>query len=95
MANSTIRQQKLELIADRRAEAEQLLSTARHESVKARIRNVIRDLDEAVLWLKDDDVDERPLVLGIVNTRIAAADAVLEYVDAQIKERGSDFRFIG
>lgn len=94
MAKMSTRQQKLDLVADQRAEAERLLSLAQHESVKARVRSVIRDLDEAVLWLRDDDIDQRPPILVIVNTLIAAATAVLEYIDDTIKKSGPDFRFM-
>jgi hypothetical protein len=65
--------QRLALIATRQAEAARLLSAANHETLKARVRLALRDLDEAFGWLRKNDVSKRPPILQIVDAAIDRA----------------------
>jgi hypothetical protein len=63
MTTDTPRQQRLALIETQRLEAARLLTSVEHDTIKEDVRNALRDLDEAVAHLNQENVDNRPNVL--------------------------------
>ncbi|MGE0705212.1 MAG: hypothetical protein AB7P22_14875 [Vicinamibacterales bacterium] len=52
------------------------------------LRSALRDLDEAVLWLRQPNVDRRPGVLTIPVLAVSTAEAKLEQVQRAIDAYG-------
>jgi hypothetical protein len=75
MPSFSSRQRLLTAIEAKRAEADRLLTLAKHETIKELIRLAKRDLDEAVLWLNHKDVATRiaEMTIGFATTRLAMA----------------------
>jgi hypothetical protein len=67
------RRQRLARIEALQAEGARLMSDAREETMKTRIRLATLDLDEAVRWLNQDDGDGRPNLLQIIDSTIDLA----------------------
>lgn len=94
---TTSRQERLARvrIETRLAEAARLLSTARHETIKHQIRLASRDLDEAITWLDQIDVEASPLILKIVDILSDLATRRLTMVADVLTTRGRDATLIG
>ena len=79
-------------IEAKRAEAEQLLTLATHETIRELVRLAIRDLDEAVLWLNHRDVATRiaDMTIGFATMRLAMAKKAIDSYgsDAEVRTVG-------
>jgi len=95
MANPTPTQERTELIARKQADAARLLSAANDESLKEMVRLSIRDLDEATLWLRQPNVDARPVILAIVDLATNLATGRLDAVDNALRTYGPNAIVIG
>jgi hypothetical protein len=95
MTASTPRLQRLARIETKRAEAERLMTAASHDNMKAHIRRAVRNLDEAILWLKETDVDHKPPILLIVDSEIDLATQQMALVAKAITDYGPDTKEIG
>jgi hypothetical protein len=95
MTTDTPRQQRLAIIATQRIEASRLLTIAQHESIKAGARLALRDLDEALLWLDEQDVHNRPHILDIVDTVVSLATQRMAMVAEALADDGPGATEIG
>lgn len=82
-------------IEARRAQAELLLATANHESVKAQIRLGLRDLDEAFMWLKMHDSVSPEFVEGIVRGLLTVTGCRLDGIRTLLRTSGPDATLTG
>jgi hypothetical protein len=85
---STPRQALLATIETKQAEARQLLAVATHDKIREQIRKASRELDEAVLWLNDHDVDTRPNILHCAELAVEMAAWRLTTVAKALKTYG-------
>ena len=86
--DSRLAEQHRPRIEARRAQADLLLSTANHESVKAQIRLGLRDLDEALLWLKRHDSVSPEFVEGMVRGLLTVSGCRLDGIRALLRTSG-------
>ena len=95
MSDPSPRRQRLTRVAAQQLEAERLLSTATHSTMRAQVRLASRDLDEALLWLNETDIDSRPSILKIVDLLLDLAAWRLTMVGSSLKAYGPSARLIG
>ena len=95
MSDPTPRRQRLKRVAAQQVEAERLLSTARHSTMRAQVRLASRDVDEALLWLNETDIDARPSILKIIDLLLDLASWRLTMVDSNLKTYGPGPKLIG
>jgi hypothetical protein len=95
MGDVTPRRRRLTQVAAQEVEAARLLSIATHSTARAQVRLASRDLDEALLWLKETDVDARPSILKMVDLLLDLATCRLTMVDSNLKTYGPGARLIG
>ena len=95
MTTPTPSAQRLTQIEHSKAEAARLLATATHVSIKDQVRIATRDLNEALQWLRQKDIDERPFILEIVDLNIQFAANRLAMVDKAIRTYGPDVMLFG
>jgi hypothetical protein len=90
MTTDTPRQQRLALIETQRLEAARLLTSVNHDAIKDDVRNALRDLDEAVAHLNQENVDNKPHVLRDADVCIDLATQKLAGVTKNLVDYGSD-----
>jgi hypothetical protein len=95
MTATTPRLQRLARIETKRAEAERLMTAASRDTMKAHVRSAVRNLDEAILWLKETDVDNKPPILLIVDSEIDLAIQQMALVAKAIADHGPDAKEVG
>jgi hypothetical protein len=69
----TPRQQRLALIDAIRQRTDILLSGSNEKRVNTSVRYAVRDLDEAVVWLRRQNIDTAPHLLRMVDIAIRCA----------------------
>ena len=90
----TPRGERLETIKKCRATGEQLLTDAHHDTMHAEVRLAYRDLDEAGLWLNQENVDDRPSILAIVDLATNAAAHRLKTIQEALNTHGPNAMFL-
>jgi hypothetical protein len=90
MALATARDHRIITIGRRMGHADQLMAMATHDTMKQQIRLAIRDLNECLVWLAQENVDNSFYVLRIVDVAIELATARLSLVNAAMDPDGSD-----
>jgi hypothetical protein len=73
MNEPTPKQQRLALIEAKRSEAAVILPTANHSTMKGLVRLAVRDLDQGLVWLRQQNVDDNAWILGMVDHDIQLA----------------------
>jgi hypothetical protein len=92
MTFSTLSDRRRQLILERKQLAEALMRHGAHDAMKHQLRLAIRDLDEALEWLDQDNIDHRPFILRIVDMAIELAMARVIAVQQAFEMYGLDAR---
>jgi hypothetical protein len=95
MTNTTSRQRLLTDIETQQAEAVRLMTLAEHDTIKEQVRLAIRDLDEALHWLNEKNVDTRPSILRIADLAFGLATWRLTMVKNALDKYGPGAMLIG
>jgi hypothetical protein len=90
MTFSTPSDRRRQLILERKRLAEALMRHAVHETLEHQLLLAIRDLDEALEWLDQDNIDHRPFILRIVDMELELAMARLIAVQQALEMYGLD-----
>jgi hypothetical protein len=92
MADQTPRQIRLENIR-RVAEVARLMDVVTHETMHRQVELASRDLNEALMWLRQENVDTRRIQL-IVDVILQLVDSRLKMVNDGLTDDGPNARLI-
>ena len=92
MTDPSPMEQRRARIESLRAKADHLLSIATHETIEAEIRIGISELDEALVYLKEEDIDSRPHIWTIVDLATNSAAWHIEEMEKALTTYGADAR---
>jgi hypothetical protein len=80
MTDSSARSQRLGQIEALQAQGARLIADATDETMKTRVQLAMRDLDDAIRWLNQEDIDREPHLLRIIDTTIDLATRNMAFV---------------
>ena len=92
---NTPAQQRRDRIEALVVEAERLLASANHESIKEQVQLASRNLAEASTWVRQGNFDSRPSIMRIVDRILDLAETRLRLVDEALTAHGSDAKWVG
>ncbi len=72
-------------IGQLKLEARRLVNTPMDQSMKELVRLAVRDCDEALVWLRQDNVENRPFILKIADLTTEFARKRLDVVNDGLK----------
>ena len=92
MTNVELRKNQLDALTDR---ANVLLGFFEHESILTMVRGAVRNIDDGRVWLKEQNIETRPTLMGIVDLNVKLADATLTQMEGVAQSHGKTAIAIG
>jgi hypothetical protein len=89
---SQLRRAQIETL---KVDAGRLRDAARQQPIKDLVGLAMRDLDEGLLWLRQENIDSRPYILQIVDMTILMATTRMNVVSRALALYGPDATLIG